>query len=485
MDAQGAAYVTGWTNSPDFPVTTGAFHEQLPPYSSGFAAKLDPTGGISYATFLGTDRGNGIAVDGKGNAYIAGGEAWYVGSPGNGFVLKLNPTGTGAIYSTPFAAAQAAAIAIDSQGNAHITGRTSDGLPVYHAFQPSFYPRGISYTTASGTSTYGYTTCTDAFVAALDASGSGLLYSTYLNGYQQVAGRAIAVDGQGNTYAGGFGTLTLAKTNPLSNGGGAFVVKLRQAGAPPFFTRQSITNAANFASGLAEPGGLASVFTAGLQGIPGTLKAPGYPLPNEIAGVRVKIGGIAAPLLSISDLGGGGQQINLQVPFEANVSALDVEISQNGLTSWVPDVDTKSTAPGLFTLDGTYGVVQHGADYSLVTSEAPAHPDEIVVLYGTGLGPVTPAVASGAPAPFAVLPTVRTPTVKIGGQVATVEFSGLVPGLIGVYQLNARVPSNAAAGDQDIVVSFPSYQVCCTGAGGSLRNYTIVVDSKPVKLPIR
>ena len=496
VDADGAAYVTGYTSSPNFPITAGAFQQQLPPIfdlyvTSAFVTKLNPAGtALVYSTYLGgssATRGNGIAVDASGNAYVAGGTAYGTQTAQTAFVTKLNSTGTELVYSTSFDGAEANAIALDAQGNAQVTGLTFGGLPVYHAFQPGFYPRLLATYTASGDTTYGWATCSDGFVAGLDQSGLILLYSTYLNGYQQeqqVSGLAIAVDEQGNTYAGGFGALALAATNPLSNDGGAFVVKLRQAGAPPFFTRQSITNGASFASGLVESGGLASIFAAGLTGISGIVQATGYPLPTELAGVQVKIDGLPAPLLAVSDQG-GSQQVNLQVPFGADEWVLDVEVSQNGLTAWVPRVDTQSTAPGLFTLDGIYGAIEHGTDYSLVTPQSPAQPGEIVVLYGTGLGPVTPAVAGGVPAPAAVSSTVRIPTVAVGGQAANVEFSGLTPGLIGVYQINVRVPQNASSGDQDVVVSFPPYKVCCTGGGSAQSYITVVVDSEPVKLPVR
>jgi hypothetical protein len=70
------------------------------------------------------------------------------------------------------------------------------------------------------------------------------LYSTYLNGYQEDSRQPNCPGRAGNTYAGDT-ALALAATNPLSNNGGAFVIKLRQAGAPPF-SRQSITNGASF-----------------------------------------------------------------------------------------------------------------------------------------------------------------------------------------------------------------------------------------------
>lgn len=511
VDASGAVYVTGSTSSLDFPVTAGAFQRQHSGSSAGypydaFVTKLNPSGTAAvYSTYLGgslEDWATGVIVDASGNAYVAGTtrsddfpvtpQAFQKTTHPNletAFVAKLNATGTALVYSTflgstLFGNTRANAIALDAQGSAYITGSTYGGLPVWRAFQPSFYGGTCASYSVSGTFPTGFWACSDAFVAALNASGSGLLYSTYLNGYLNDSGLAIAVDSQGNTYAAGHGALSLAATNPLSNDGGAFAVKLSSAGTPPLFTRESITNGANFVSGLVLPGGLATIFCANLTGIRGIVQAPGFPLPTELAGVRVKINGILAPLLAVADVS-GQQQINLQVPFEAASTAdpLDVEVSQNGISAWVIQVKTKSTAPGIFTVDGTYGAIQHGADYSAVTPASPAQRREVVVLYGTGTGWVTPAVPSGMPAPMAPLAVTKTtPTVTIGGNPAEVLFSGLVPGFVTLYQLNVSVPDAVASGDQDVVVSFPPYQECCL-VGVSLR--TVRVDSRPVKIPVR
>ncbi len=497
VDAFGAVYVTGSAFSSDFPVTPGAFQQQHDPpspsgfsNSDGFVTKLNPSGSaLVYSTFLGGsgyDWPTGIAIDVAGNAYVTGAtfpQAFRTSGARGGHVTKLNTAGSALVYSTFFRGG-VYAIAVDAQGNAHVTGSSTEArLPVLRAFQPSFYGGQCAVYSLSGSIATSFEDCSDAFAAALDASGSGLLYSTYLNGKLHDSGLAIAVDAQGNTYAAGHGALSLAATNPLSTNGGAFVVKLSNTGIPPFFTRESVTNAASFVSGLVLPGGLAAIFCANLTGIRGIVQAPGFPLPTELAGVRVKISGIPAPLLSVSDVN-GQQQINLQVPFEASATAdpLDVEVSQNGVSAWVIQMKTKSTAPGIFTVDGAYGAIQH-SDYSLVTPDSPSQQGEVVILYGTGMGWVTPAVPSGIPAPVAPLSVTRTtPTVTIGGNPAEVLFSGLAPGFAGLYQVNVRVPETVASGDQGVVVSFPPFRECCD-AGVSLR--TVRVDSQPVKLPVR
>lgn len=185
VDSAGSAYVTGSTNSPAFPTTTGAFQVQLPPAPgySAFLAKLDPSGTkLLYSTFLtgnSSTGGIGVAVDADGNAYVAGnGSRVDIPVPGGtsqtfgsnqesaGFVVKMNPAGTALAYASVFGGQAVSAIAVDVQLNAHITGTTFGGLPVFRPFQPSFYPVMLPFWTASGTNTYGYTVASDVCCGA-------------------------------------------------------------------------------------------------------------------------------------------------------------------------------------------------------------------------------------------------------------------------------------------------------------------------------
>jgi uncharacterized protein (TIGR03437 family) len=181
-------------------------------------------------------------------------------------------------------------------------------------------------------------------------------------------GRGVALAADGTVIVVGSGPLSLGTKEPLSTGGGAFLVRLNPDKSPPSFTRQSVTNGANFVSGLVAPGGIASIFCTDLTGVAGVQRAIGFPLPTDLAGVTVKINGVAAPLFSVSG-NDTAQQINLQVPFEA-FSANDVyevEVSQGSISAWVNGLHTRSTPPGLFKQDGVYGVIQHASDYSTVT----------------------------------------------------------------------------------------------------------------------
>jgi hypothetical protein len=218
VDATGAAYVTGSTQSTNFPVRN-ALQANLAGGKNAFVAKLTPTGnGLAYSTYLGgngSDAGNGIAVDSSGNAYITGDttssnfpantyQTTYHGSQ-DAFVSKLNAAGSALTYSTYLGGGSidhGAAIAVDSTGTAYITGSTySTDFPTLDAMQPAI---------GGGQ---------NAFITRLKADGSGLLFSTYLGGsggstgYPE-SGQGIAVDAAGSAYVAG---VTPSPNFPLVN----------------------------------------------------------------------------------------------------------------------------------------------------------------------------------------------------------------------------------------------------------------------------
>ena len=467
VDRAGSAYIAGAAGQ-NLITTPGALQTRSNGGSDGFVIKLSAAGdALLYSTYLGggfSDTANAIAVDAVGNAYVSGSTSSdnfpLTGTAlrfekASAFITKLNSTGSSLLYSTYFDATAINALAVDTAGNAYFSGVSTGTLPIVHAVQPSFFGGVCTDWTSSGTLPTGFSTCSDAFVAALNTSGSALLFSTHLSGYQKDAGTAIALDAQSNVYVGGMGMLGIAETNPLSSNGSAFVVKLGGSRVLPYFTRQSTTNGASFGSGLVRPGGAATIFCANLSGT---------------TGVHVKVNGVEAPIYAVVNTG-QQQQINFQVPFEASAQdppqRMNVEVSQNGASAFVTGIKVFTTAPGVFTTDGIYGAIQHGLDYGLVTPAAPAEKGEIVTIYATGLGRVTPAVLSGIPAPHTPLSfTTGSISVMIGGQSAQILYSGLTPGSVGLYQINVRVPENISSGDQNVVVSFPPVQ---DGYGPFLR----------------
>ena len=237
VDAAGCAYVAGETWSVNFPRTFNFSH------SAGnldaFLIKLNAAGtAVLYATYFGgaaRDSARGVALDAAGNAYVTGSSSSadfpttsgaYRTSPAgldDAFVVKLNATGSSLLYATLLGGAGSdlpAGIAVDSSGNAYIAGYTNSlSFPVTTgAFQKNF---GGGWQ--------------DAFAAKLNASGSGLVYATYLGGQGNDMANGIAVDSLGFAYIAGY---TDSTNFPVVNAlrvaaggqGDGFVAKLNPAG---------------------------------------------------------------------------------------------------------------------------------------------------------------------------------------------------------------------------------------------------------------
>ncbi|MBK9709621.1 MAG: SBBP repeat-containing protein [Acidobacteria bacterium] len=204
VDAGGSAYITGNTSSGDFN-TKNPLQVNNRGGQDAFVAKVEPLGaGLVYSTYLGgrrTDVGNGIAIDGQGNAYITGStsssdfntlnplQAAYGGGEKDAFITKINQQGSALVYSTFFGGIltdSANSIAVDSSGSCYITGVTNSvDLPVRNPLQGE--NRGGN----------------EAFITKLNPQGSSVVYSTYLGGSNDDRGAGIAVDNLGVAYVTG------------------------------------------------------------------------------------------------------------------------------------------------------------------------------------------------------------------------------------------------------------------------------------------
>jgi uncharacterized protein (TIGR03437 family) len=205
----------------------------------------------------------------------------------------------------------------------------------------------------------------------------------------------------------------------------------------------AVVHAASYDAAVA-PGSIAALFGQGLSAT--THAAESLPLPAALGNVSVNIGGRPAPLFFVSP-----QQINLQIPAQLNAGNAQVEVFINGasVAAFSGTADIVDAAPGLFTLSasGQGQAAALNADYSLNAEfelrpgARPALAGSVVVLFATGIGTTQPPVADGHAAP-ASSPAMDTgaPTVAIGGVNARVLFSGLTPGLVGVWQLNVLLP---------------------------------------------
>ncbi|EAU62791.1 SBBP repeat-containing protein [Stigmatella aurantiaca] len=208
IDRSGNAYITGNTDSTNFPLAT-AFQTVLKGPQDAFVTKLNATGSaLSYSTYLGGntyDYGNAIAVDTSGNAYVTGSTASLNGvqsfpvttgtvqfNPGGGgdaFAAKFGTTGS-RIYATYIggnAAESGSSIAVSASGIAYVTGYTSStNFPTSNLAYQRFAPAEVN-----------------AFVVQLTATFNAYTYSTYLGGSSADVGSAIAVNSTGVTYVTG------------------------------------------------------------------------------------------------------------------------------------------------------------------------------------------------------------------------------------------------------------------------------------------
>jgi len=211
--------------------------------------------------------------------------------------------------------------------------------------------------------------------------------------------------------------------------------------APPKIL--SVVNAADGTKPVA-PGGLITVF--GQQMSPVNIATKEVPLPTALGESCLTVNGIAVPMLFVS-----GQQINGQLPFNVDGNAVMTLRTPGGISDNF-NFSVFPTAPSIFR-SGVAGpqtglaTVLRADNNQLVTPTNPLHGHDSVVIYATGLGRTTPPVETGVPAPAEALSSaVIAPAVTLGGTALEVTYAGLVPGEVGVYQINAKLPGTVPLG---------------------------------------
>jgi hypothetical protein len=280
VDASGNAYVTGLTQSVDFPTTTNPVQPDQP-FGDAFVTKLNAAGSaLIYSTYFGGGGGDGgsdIAIDASGNAYVTGSTSSidFPTTSGafdtnlgiqDGFMTKLNATGSVLAYSTYLGGSaddSGYEIAVDPTGNAYILGLTNSGdFPAT--------PGAFDTTANPGR---------DFFVAKLNASGSALVYSTYLGGGANDFGGHIAIDASGNVYVTGttssidFPTTPGALDTTDNPGDDAFVTKLNVTGTALVYSTYLGGNST-------ERGGGITVDSAGNAYVTGLTDSNDFPIQN-------------------------------------------------------------------------------------------------------------------------------------------------------------------------------------------------------------
>ena len=223
VDSSGAAYLTGVTESTNYPITPGVFRST---FSNAFVTKLNASGtALVYSSFLGGsggasggDSGLAIAVDASGDAYVVG-SSYSTNFPvtagayqatnkaaaqsgSTGFVVKINPAGTALLYGTYLGGTltdNSTSVAIDSAGDAYVAG---------FAYSSNFPTTSGAYQTTNKSATdYGW----NQFLAKLNPTGSALIYSTYIGGsgdYSSAGNMHVAIDSSGDAYLAGIALST-------------------------------------------------------------------------------------------------------------------------------------------------------------------------------------------------------------------------------------------------------------------------------------
>jgi centrosomal CEP192-like protein/beta-propeller repeat-containing protein len=308
VDSTGNAYVTGSTQSTDFP-TKNTIQSTNHGYYDAFVTKISPDGSkLVYSTYIGGsvgDFGASIAVDKAGNAYVAGvtgssdfplANALQTSASGQGdaFVAKINPTGSGFVYSTYLTGsngAYASAVAADSKGNAYVTGGTeSADFPTSHALQPYHGGR-------------------DAFLSKINPGGSAFVYSTFLGGSGEEDPGAIALDSGSNVYVVGSTTSTDFPTvNPIqeTNAGGwdVFVTKVNAGGSALVYSTYLGGSGNDRAYSVLLGGGTGAGIAVDLAGnayITGSTESNDFPVQNAI---QTTFGGKADAFIAGINAGG-------------------------------------------------------------------------------------------------------------------------------------------------------------------------------------
>ena len=479
VNAAGEAYITGDTESADFPVTPGAAQSTFGglisdsgyDYGDAFVAKLDAAGAhLIFATYLGGTQPEvayGIAVDGSGSAYVtgstqssdfpvssgvvqsryAGGTSPLVGADpsGDAFVAKYSASGARqwSTYLGGKGRDIAEAIGVDSAGNVYVTGTTESA--------------DFPFTSGAivGCRTGG------PWVAELDPDGAKLLASTSINGMGFDEPHALALDAKAAVYVAGDITSEVFFSSPAAAqktfAGGefdAFAVKLDLATATKTYVA-CVVNAASFQAGnfaffpmgTVAPGEIVSLFGGGLGPAGGVAAQPGSAgtYATSLGGTQVLFDGIASPMLYA-----GPNQINAVVPFGIGSTVTKMTVQNSGGTAGPLPLPVAGSVPGIFTYDGSgiRGAAIINQDGTLNTPSNPAPAGTIIAFYATGAGIMKPPMPDGSLAPLSANQSapVGAVSVQILGNDAPVLYAGSAPGYVaGLLQVNVQIPADTVS----------------------------------------
>ena len=558
VDADGAAYVTGWTSSPWFPRSDDALDREwlgrsgFGPARIGFVAKFASDGELLYSTYLGGDRricgggsncipvvasttGMHVALGPAGSLFVSGttnttdfpvtGDAFQTEcrcnrSIGDVFVARFAPDLRTLDYATylggnpygdsifPNGAESVTALAVDGAGSAYVSGWTT--APDFPTTAGSFQPEFHRETPERFFSPAGL----DGFLTKLRPDGQALEFSTFFGGEgsDQVDDFALQPDG-GVILTGFAASDELIATDGFLDRGRGFVAELSPNGsALDFMTRIAVGSdgpGGRDRFGPIPPGGSPALslllheetLTVGERGLairlersppsqsrvwalagsadaelpryisPGELISlfgvaigPDEPVlfeldadgraPLELAGIRVTVDGVPAPILF-----GQKDQLNVIAPFGlVSRGRAMVQVFHGGQALDPVATLTRPATPAVFRVGIGWAILN--ADGTLNTFDQLASPGSIIALWMTGAGALAPSQADGSVAepPFSALAGRLRVILLNGAGEAEVVYAGAAPGLVhGVVQINVRLP-NGTNGGVTIVVEIDGFQ---------------------------
>jgi uncharacterized protein (TIGR03437 family) len=282
-------------------------------------------------------------------------------------------------------------------------------------------------------------------VAATTASGGSWLTVATANSNSLVSITADPTGLAAGTYQG-----TVTVTSNAANGNGTIAVQLIvEATSAPIVFAGGVVNNGTFGGGepLAQ-GDIVAVFGDQFSSV-ASGNAPSLPLQTTLNGTQVLVNGIAAPVYFTS-----AGQVNFQIPFDATVGAGTVQVVRNGQPGNKAFVTIAARAPRFLVLPGNFAIMTNGAGALTGLPANPVKGGDIVVIYTIGLGQTSPPVASGVASPGS--PLAQAPPTKacygfstpFGSAPCTdVQFAGLTPGFVGLYQVNTQIPVGLASGN--------------------------------------
>ncbi len=405
---------------------------------ASYVLNADGTGSLSFGTA-------------SNAALLSGGKTLYVSASGN--VILGGSTANGA--HDILVGVKAIAGAAPNSWNGDFWGAglryaPADAAPV-SAYSGSVAARGLGFVTWS---------------KRFKALGAGAFDFTGINSYTLKADGSGSAEltqlGLGANKAGFVGSaLDSSAPGAYEIYFGAQMAALSGTGV--FLHPRGVVNTASSAPAGTPiaPGEFVSLYGTGLARSTQVISA--LPFPFTLNGVSVTVNGRQAPLYYVSS-----DRIDIVVPYATQGAAAAIVVQNQNGTSNTVTVPLAATAPGIFSLDqtgGGSGAILH-LDFSVVNAQHPATRGETIQIYLTGLGAVNPGVADGTPgrgSPLSVTQIQPSSTcadnsicVLIAGRPAAISYAGLAPGLPGVYQINAQVPTVMTSGALPLAILTPN-----------------------------